>query len=260
MMQSAIKKQYGAVLAFCLVMLLLLTLAGTRMIQQNKQQLEIANSARLLTQEFANAEGILAEAKNVINYQPAHDNCLPYDPRSCTDHSYFILDPVNEQPDTKGRYKHKLPINDPIHQCTPTISAKQNILLAGTELFKDIPILKETVNGLPRAAILEVRCRSEDGDEQICSSYVNNSVKCQPKSGDKNCSGKTIDDITIEEFNSVRDLCYQIYDPQDLRAGSESYPGKNTKCPKEIYKIQVISTDAYGTTRQIVSDHVVGCG
>ncbi len=60
------KKQRGAVLAFSLVMLLLLTLAGTRMIQQNKQQLAMANNMRISAQEFANAESILANAKTQI--------------------------------------------------------------------------------------------------------------------------------------------------------------------------------------------------
>ena len=60
------KKQRVAVLAFSLVMLLLLTLAGTRMIQQNKQQLAMANNMRVSTQEFANAESILANAKTQI--------------------------------------------------------------------------------------------------------------------------------------------------------------------------------------------------
>lgn len=251
MKSSVIKKQHGAVLAFCLVMLLLLTIAGTRMIQQNKQQLEMANSSRLLTQEFANAEGLLAEAKNVINDHPVHDN--------------YFEDDANTVPNSYFADNEKEPINSSAHQCTPTLSPfavpyKQNILLAGTELFKNHPILKTTVNGLPRVTILEVRCRSDSGIEEICSSYDDNAVTCRPKSGNESCAGTTIDDITISKFNSAADLCYQTYTPSGEI--SEEYMlagGRNLKCPKEIYRLQVISTDSYGTTRQIISDHVVSC-
>ncbi len=59
-------KQRGAVLAFSLVMLLLLTITGTRMIQQNKMQLQIVGNARLSAQEFANAESLLVAAKKSI--------------------------------------------------------------------------------------------------------------------------------------------------------------------------------------------------
>lgn len=250
-MRLPIKKQRGAVLAFCLVMLLLLTLAGVRMIQQNKQQLEMANSMRLATQQFANAEGLLAEAKNVINKHSAH-----------TDH----IDENGVLRDESGTA-----INDSAHQCTPTASFKQNILLAGTELFKDEPILNETTSGgLPRAAILAVRCKNDNGVEQICSSYdsISKTVTCQSKSEDFTCTGVTIDATNIQKFNSNDDLCYQNYDPQssDDNAACNVTPPPSwcttpeRKCPKEIYTIQVIATDAYGTTRQINSDHVVGCG
>jgi hypothetical protein len=224
------KTQHGAVLAFCLVMLLLLTLAATRMIQQNKQQLEMGNSARLLTQEFANAEGILAEANNMIDGHASHiDN---------------------------------LPINDKSHQCKPTALSKQNTLLAGTALFQGSAILKEVVGGSPRAIILGVRCKSESGTEQVCSSYNSNgNVTCKA-----NTDCKTVDDA-IAAFTESTDLCYQNYvgnlDPNPICDVTLFPPWcnlTNTKCPKEIYTIQVISTDANGTTRQIVSDHVVGCG
>ena len=66
-MKYILKQQDGAVLAFSLVMLTLLTLAGMSMIQQNKQQLNMAVNAREQTQKFADAEGILAEVNNIIN-------------------------------------------------------------------------------------------------------------------------------------------------------------------------------------------------
>ena len=69
------KQQRGAVLAFSLVMLLLLTLAGTRMIQQNKQQLAMANNMRLSAQEFANAESILPNPKATCSATRTTDDC-----------------------------------------------------------------------------------------------------------------------------------------------------------------------------------------
>lgn len=236
---SKLNKQSGAVLAFCLVMLLLLTLSGTRLIQQNKQQLEMANSMRQATQQFANAEGLLAEAKNVINDNG--DNNPLNNPH---------LDPSGTA------------INNSAHQCEPTASFKQNVLLAGTTLFDSIPLLAGKVT------VLEVRCKSETGTEQVCSSYETGALKCKPKSGDVDCAGKVIDDIAIAKFNSISDICYQNYDPQgsddNTTCNVEQPPTwcitPNQNCPKEIYTIQVISTDANGTTRKIVSDHVVGCG
>ncbi len=216
-------KQNGAVLAFCLVMLLLLTLAGTRMIQQNKQQLEIANSMRQATQQFANAEGLLAEAKNEINTKAAH------------------IDPTGTA------------INNSEHQCVPTSSFKQNIFLAGTAAFDNNALLSGG-----KALILKVRCKNESGTEQVCSSYETGTLKCKPTSGDVDCTGETIDSVTMAKFNLSADICYQDYDPQADNPNSDVIV--KGKCPEEIYTLQAISIDANGTTRKIVSDHVVGCG
>lgn len=211
------KKQNGAVLAFSLVMLLLLTLAGTRMIQQNKQQLEMANNARLLTQAFADGEGFLADAKNTINTWTQH------------------IDPTG------------LAINSKIHQCLPTNTFKQDIGLA------------QAINSTKK--ILSVRCFGVEDPAtglpksiQECSSYDETTGKVTCK-GNTDC--KTVDDA-IAAFSASTDICYQDYDPQaDNPNSSEVVLGK---CPKEVYKIKVIAQDAYGTTREIISDHVVGCG
>ena len=249
------KSQSGAILAFCLVMLLLLTLSGTRMIQQNKQQLEISNSVRLLTQEFANAEAVLADAKNTINKVgdngAAHDNYY--------DDSYF---PVGS----------KLSIYHPAHQCTPTASYKQQIGLAGVVSGTD-----------SKATILSVSCLAPF---QKCTSYDKTTQKltCHPKSGDVNCDGKTIEAVAAL-FSDPTDICYQLYDPLCANPNGGSNPAITAStnaidnynpnprcrsepptalsapaCPKEVYKIDVIATSANGTTREIISDHVVGCG
>lgn len=240
-----IKSQRGAVLAFSLVMLLLLTLAATRMIQQNKQQLEMANNARLLTQEFANSEGVLADAQNIINTNPAH------------------IDPSATP----------LPPSEPNHQCVPISDVyKQHILPAGV------------INN--SAKILTASCLSSTGTTK-CTDYVGTTLTCYPKSAGASgtdCTGKTIDEIAAL-FSDPTDACYQPYDPtcsnpnggSDPNITNSSNPDNNynpnprcrltpptplppPSCPKEIYKIQVISTSDNGATREIISDHVVGCG
>lgn len=252
MNKSNLKTQHGAVLAFCLVMLLLLTLAATRMIQQNKQQLEMANNARLVTQEFANAEGFLANVKSLINGSSTESGTMPQH-----------IDPTGT------------PINSSVHQCVPLLpSYKQNIGLAGI-----IPIANGT------ATILSVSCLSS-ADTTKCTDYVGNKLTCYPKSAGVSgvdCSTKTIDEIAAL-FNDPSDVCYQPYDPtcSNPNAGSDTAvtasanPEENynpnprcrlsppnplppPSCPKEVYKIQVISNVA-GATREIISDHVVGCG
>ena len=59
--------QRGAVLVFSLLLLLLLTLATTRMISQNQLQFHIAMNQRLQAQELANAENTLILAKQAID-------------------------------------------------------------------------------------------------------------------------------------------------------------------------------------------------
>ena len=265
---SNLKKQRGAILAFSLVMLLLLTLSGTRMIQQNKQQLEIANNVRQLTQEFANGEAAVAVTKTILNgggdstfgiaIDLAHNNCLSTDLTPCVN-NYF--------PDDS-----KLPIFHPRHQCTPTASYKQQVGLAGVTIDTDSI----------KATILSVSCLSPS---QQCTSYDKTTKKltCHPKSGDVNCTGKTIEEVAAL-FSDV-DYCYQPYDPLCENPNGGSNPAVTTSanaienynpnprcrsepptvlpepaCPKEVYKIDVIATSANGTTREIISDHVVGCG
>lgn len=60
-------KQRGAVLAFSLVMLLLLTLVGVSMIQQNKQQFGMANNTLQQTQALATVEAELLRAETIID-------------------------------------------------------------------------------------------------------------------------------------------------------------------------------------------------
>lgn len=244
-----IKTQRGAVLAFSLVMLLLLTLAATRMIQQNKQQLEMSNNARLLTQEFANAEGFLANAKSLVNGDTAGSGTMPQH-----------IDPTGT------------PINNNAHQCVPLSSYKQNIGLAGV------------VNN--SATILSASCLSSSGTT-LCTAYVGTQLICYPKSAGAsgvNCTGKSVDEIAAL-FTDPTDACYQPYDPTCSNPNGGSNPNitnssnpddnynpnprcrlappnplPSPNCPKEVYKIQVISTSSNGTTREIISDHVVGCG
>jgi Tfp pilus assembly protein PilX len=63
---SAHKTQHGAVLAFSLVMLLLLTLVSTSMIQQNKTQISLAANAGQQTKTFASVETALLQTQSEL--------------------------------------------------------------------------------------------------------------------------------------------------------------------------------------------------
>lgn len=240
---SNLKKQRGVVLAFSLMMLLLLTLAGTRMIQQNKQQLEMSVNDRILTQEFATAEGWLEAAKNAINSYPAH------------------VDPNESN------------LSKPWHQCVPAAN-KQDIELPGLV----------SITGMPTgssATVLSVKCLSVKtaevpaGKLRECSSYSAGVVTCHPDKLDtsgkvvpaangnnvqdnRTCTGNTVAELAVMFSNNTlatdgtasgaTNICYQDY-----------LTGAGGKCPSEIYTIQVISK-TNGSERQIISDHVVGCG
>ncbi len=268
-----LKSQRGAVLAFCLLMLLLLTLAGTRMIQQNKQQLEMSGNTRILTQEFANAEGLLADAKSTINTWTQHEDDDP-----------SVL------------------INHSSHQCkTDEDTFKQDIGSAGSITGSGLPASGDKV------MILAASCKqTKDGTPTKCTSYNAGVITCHPKSGDVICTTKTIAQIAAL-FNDPTDLCYQPYDPNcdnpkdssnplpldengnpnlkynlNPRCSDEPPPDHTTdpptcrgnyiyqaepekcvfptpSCPYEVYTIKATSTNANGTTREIISDHAVLC-
>ena len=244
-----LKKQTGAVLAFSLVMLLLLTLAATRMIQQNKQQLEMANNARLQTQAFADAEATLAYAKNIIDVNPAH------------------IDPTSTPP------------SDDSHLCVPTSQYLQHILPSGKVSF---PVSVTNAS----ATILSTSCMTPSNMTK-CTDYDGSKITCYPKSAGVSgvdCTGKTDNEIAAL-FTDPTDVCYQPYDPtcsnpnggSDPNVTNNSNPDSNynpnprcsvtpptplpsPSCPKEVYKIDAIIKNSNGTTREIIADHVVGCG
>ena len=68
-MKNSYIKQQGAVLAFSLVMLVLLTLVTASMIQRNKLQVAVANNAKMQTQTFSAVENALALAQNALEAQ-----------------------------------------------------------------------------------------------------------------------------------------------------------------------------------------------
>lgn len=249
MMQSAIKKQHGAVLAFCLVMLLLLTITGTRMIQQNKQQLEIANSARLLTQEFANTEGGLQEAEFELENHPAHQ-----DPTS-----------------TPTEY---VDIYDEKHLCTPIVDDfKQQIMIAGTTLV-DKTLKSGTIL---KSQIIESSCSDKEGEiVQKCTSYdyKSTTLTCFPidKGEDGEvCSDKisvTYDSVATFKaiaalFSASDNYCYQHYDPvwedDDYYNTHGTYFIKPPRCPVVTYKIRTVSTSPNGTQRELITGKQIKC-
>lgn len=235
---SNLNLQRGAVLAFSLVMLLLLTLAATRMIQQNKQQLEMANSVRLLTQEFANAEGVLAEAENLLETHLAH------------------VDPT----DVPVSIYHKY------HQCTPIDTVfKQQILLAGTVLVN-----KTLSNGSTfKAEILDSSCSDESGGfVQKCTSYdyTTGVVTCYPLGVATVCTGKTIEEVAA--LFSATEACYQHYAPrcgedydvEDPTIIASICTLKPHKCPVETYTIKAVSSNSSGAKREVVRGKQIKCG
>ena len=271
---SNLKHQRGAILAFSLVMLLLLTLAGTRMIQQNKQQFQIAGNARLVTQEFANAEAVLANAKYSINKNTAHI-------------------------DVSGTS-----ITSKSHACEPTTAAKQNILLPK-------PISSNTVTILSTACIAAsgviTKCVDYSSSSEKSTCYPKNAsaagVDCTNLNLDgvaglfnKSCPSYDsttnkfscgVDDsvdpsipLDCTNANSVErakicdtpskkysvyydyDVCYQTYDPQ-CDYETDDFPTCTAfppRCPTEVYTIDAVSTNTNGTSQEIISDHVVYCG
>lgn len=83
MKQSIVKNQSGAVLAFSLVMLLLLTLVGASMIQQNKAQIGITGNAGQQTKTFSAVEAALAAAQTLINNKRYVDLVTVPNPYKC---------------------------------------------------------------------------------------------------------------------------------------------------------------------------------
>lgn len=66
MKSYSLKNQHGAVLAFTLMILVVLTLASVSMIRQNKVQITIATNAAQQTVTFAGVETILRQAQSVL--------------------------------------------------------------------------------------------------------------------------------------------------------------------------------------------------
>lgn len=229
------KSQCGAVLAFSLVMLLLLTLAATRMIQQNKQQLEMANNARLMTQEFANAEGVLAEAEHLIEVDEAHN-----DPTTSPAPAIF----------------------DDNHQCTPIDTAyKQQIMLAGKVLVNKTLASGVTLN----AEIIESSCSDTNGGFiATCTSYDYKTgiVTCYPGGNPVSCTNKTIQEVAA--LFSDSDVCYSHYDPMCNDDAYFDIHGQCTikppKCPVETYKVRAVSTSLNGAERDLVRGKQIKCG
>ena len=243
---SGLKQQRGAILAFSLVMLLLLTLAGTRMIQQNKQQLQIAGNARLVTQAFADTEAVLA-----AGYQKIKDDFAHKDPTYIPPKDYDLT--INPKP-----------------QCTPIvykdvdkkiIGSKQQLLLAGQVLLdKKLPDGSSS-----KAEIVESWCADKNGTPtDLCTSYDYEKTKivtCPTLASPENCKDKTIEQVA--DLFPISAVCYQHYDPNcddtTYTSSDPLHPCSKTLCPIEVYKIRAISTNANGATREIISAKQIKC-
>ena len=126
------------------------------------------------------------------------------------------------------------------------------------------------VAGVNGATILSVSCKSSTQFKQ-CTSYDKTTSKltCHPASGDVDCTGKSMAEVAALFSDAINDICYQPYDPQcaedvNITINPRCMPVPPAilplpQCPKEIYKIDVVSS-GNGATREIISDHVIGCG
>jgi hypothetical protein len=95
MKSYSLNNQQGAVLAFTLVILLLLTLASISMIRQNKAQIAIATNAGLQVTAFASVETALRQTQVVLEALRYHDKAN----RHCKSGSTNSIHPI---PHTSG--------------------------------------------------------------------------------------------------------------------------------------------------------------
>jgi Tfp pilus assembly protein PilX len=238
MKQAILPNQKGAVLIFTLLMLLLLTLSGVSMIEQNKQQIAMMRNSRQQNQTLARAEQLLAQAENAIKNANEHQPCLGTSSSPCVN-----SDP---SPSSKG------------FTCTPDAksdgSLVQTPLLAGSRPA-----------GLPtEATILSVSCLIDTANtgsvnliEKLCSTYDQTTAKtyCYPPDPD---SPSDID----------KEVCVTDTTPKIPDNGDDSWACYKkfqteipmARCPTEIYTIQVTSVDEdTGSKRTIESKYAVAC-
>ncbi len=233
-MSPFLLKQRGAVLAFALVMLVLLTLVATSMIQQNKLELQVSQNSREQTQTFANAEAILAQAKNDIDTFRNDVN-------------------VEIHRDVNG-----LALDDPNHQCTYVMDTtfnlpRQALILAGTTLANGQARIISTSCGLLNADGKSI----QSGSLVMCSRYNGNTTSCYPSGGEVGCTSNGIQAV-FDIFNTPNDAsqaCYQYYDPQFISGVSP--PTGQPLCSVEVYEIEVTVNN--GSKRSITAKHKVPC-
>lgn len=76
MKKATISSQRGAVLIFSLLMLLLITLMGVSMVQQNRMQFMMAANAQGQNQAFSGVENILLRAEEYVDNQRYADKAI----------------------------------------------------------------------------------------------------------------------------------------------------------------------------------------
>jgi hypothetical protein len=238
MKQITFPNQQGAVLVFTLLMLLLLTLSGANMIQQNKQEFAMVRNSGQQTQTLAKSEQLLAQAENAIQAALEHQPCLGTLSSPC----------VNSDPSPSSRG----------YQCTPGTksdgSLVQTQLLAGSRPA-----------GMPtEATILAVSCLIDTANtssvnliEKLCSTY-------DPTSATTYCYPPDPSNPSIIN----KEVCVTTTNPKIPNNGDSSWDcykkfqaeATTASCPTEIYTIRVTSVDAVkASKRTIEAKYAVAC-
>jgi hypothetical protein len=213
-------KQQGAVLAFSLVMLLLLTLVSTSMIRQNKTQLNVASNAASDVQKFAVVESALLKVQTLL--EP-----LRY------------LDEVGDQDfdgianEVGSNYKH----------CQSGVSAPID---EGRTFTPS--------DGLPggvTAKVMAVYCLS-NYEDQGGGSFSGDEARCL-------YSANTRSLVPDEPVNNTAiniDACTKLNDPRGWTDGN----ARPDACQIEVYTLNVNIVDtATGTDRTVESKFLIDC-
>jgi len=137
-------KQRGVVLIFSLVMLLLITLVGVNMIQQNRLQFMMAANAQEQTTIFASAEDVLDLAENYIGGQRYTAWPLPNPIPSPVGTTYTC------------------------NKSTPPVPGKFTQLIPG-DITGSLDLSAATIASGLTASITQTACMSIAGVESVCT-------------------------------------------------------------------------------------------
>lgn len=285
-------KQRGAVLAFTLLMLALLTMAGVTMVSQNKQDFLMTKNSRQQTQALSSVEQLLTNAETALRLAVV----------KTTLGDVKIHSPCNNPAGTApacGNPPIQPVVQDPVTgltidaslACTPAANAdgttnpllKQTQIVAGSKL----PDTAGVATLPPEATITSVTCLQDDAAlatqssliENLCSTFDKATGKtyCYPNnllSSGEECEVSANNPIPVPKDGNWGP--YLAVDPAthtEISGTSvtgtdaawacyKSFKGdaQSAVCPYEIYTLQITFTDTNGASRSIESKYGINCG